>query len=85
MRGPSFAGVRLSLQNATGGLTPNPFSALYSASDYSSLASFHSPRDKAALQSGVDNRPEKGGHSAAWEQPQLFAEEVRAGLRPLRK
>jgi pimeloyl-ACP methyl ester carboxylesterase len=31
------------------------------------------------------NRPDKGGHFAAWEQPQLFAEEVRAGLRPLRK
>ena len=30
------------------------------------------------------NKPEKGGHFAAWEQPQLFAEEVRAGLRPLR-
>jgi pimeloyl-ACP methyl ester carboxylesterase len=30
------------------------------------------------------NRPEKGGHFAAWEQPKLFAEEVRAGLRPLR-
>jgi pimeloyl-ACP methyl ester carboxylesterase len=30
------------------------------------------------------NRPEKGGHFAAWEQPQLFAEEVRAGFRPLR-
>jgi pimeloyl-ACP methyl ester carboxylesterase len=30
------------------------------------------------------NRPEKGGHFAAWEQPQLFAQEVRAGLRPLR-
>jgi pimeloyl-ACP methyl ester carboxylesterase len=31
------------------------------------------------------NQPAKGGHFAAWEQPQLFAEEVRAGLRPLRK
>jgi pimeloyl-ACP methyl ester carboxylesterase len=31
------------------------------------------------------NRPDKGGHFAAWEQPQLFAEEVRAGLRPLRQ
>jgi pimeloyl-ACP methyl ester carboxylesterase len=31
------------------------------------------------------NRPDKGGHFAAWEQPALFAEEVRAGLRPLRK
>jgi pimeloyl-ACP methyl ester carboxylesterase len=27
---------------------------------------------------------DKGGHFAAWEQPQLFSEEVRAGLRPLR-
>lgn len=31
------------------------------------------------------NRLDKGGHFAAWEQPELFAEEVRAGLRPLRK
>jgi len=30
------------------------------------------------------NRLDKGGHFAAWEQPRLFAEEVRAGLRPLR-
>src|ERR1700719_1494783 len=27
----------------------------------------------------------KGGHFAAWEQPKLFSEEVRAGFRPLRK
>ena len=31
------------------------------------------------------NRAAAGGHYAAWEQPLLFAEEVRAGLRPLRK
>jgi pimeloyl-ACP methyl ester carboxylesterase len=30
------------------------------------------------------NRLDKGGHFAAWEQPQLFSEEVRAGLRSLR-
>ena len=30
------------------------------------------------------NRLPKGGHFAAWEQPQLFAEEVRAGFRSLR-
>jgi pimeloyl-ACP methyl ester carboxylesterase len=30
------------------------------------------------------NRPEKGGHFPAWEQPQIFSEEVRAGLRSLR-
>jgi pimeloyl-ACP methyl ester carboxylesterase len=31
------------------------------------------------------NRLDKGGHFAAWEQPELFSEEVRAGFRPLRK
>ncbi|MCH8614515.1 epoxide hydrolase [Sphingomonas sp. SM33] len=30
------------------------------------------------------NRPEKGGHFPAWEQPQLFSEEVRASFRALR-
>jgi len=30
------------------------------------------------------NRLPRGGHFAAWEQPQLFCEEVRAGLRSLR-
>ena len=31
------------------------------------------------------NRLDRGGHFAAWEQPELFCAEVRAGLRPLRK
>ena len=30
------------------------------------------------------NKVDKGGHFAAWEQPQLFAEELRAGFRTLR-
>jgi pimeloyl-ACP methyl ester carboxylesterase len=30
------------------------------------------------------NRLDKGGHFAAWEQPHLFSEEVRAGFRSLR-
>jgi pimeloyl-ACP methyl ester carboxylesterase len=30
------------------------------------------------------NALSKGGHFAAWEQPQIFAEEVRTGFRPLR-
>jgi pimeloyl-ACP methyl ester carboxylesterase len=30
------------------------------------------------------NRLDRGGHFAAWEQPQLFAEEMRAGFRSLR-
>ena len=31
------------------------------------------------------NKVEKGGHFAAWEQPRLFTEELRAGFRSLRK
>jgi pimeloyl-ACP methyl ester carboxylesterase len=31
------------------------------------------------------NRVAKGGHFAAWEQPQIFSEEVRGGFRSLRK
>jgi pimeloyl-ACP methyl ester carboxylesterase len=30
------------------------------------------------------NEVDKGGHFAAWEQPQLFSEEIRAGLKSLR-
>jgi pimeloyl-ACP methyl ester carboxylesterase len=30
------------------------------------------------------NKVDKGGHFAAWEQPRLFSEEVRAGFRSLR-
>ena len=30
------------------------------------------------------NRLDRGGHFAAWEQPQLFADELRAGFRSLR-
>jgi pimeloyl-ACP methyl ester carboxylesterase len=30
------------------------------------------------------NRVEKGGHFAAWEQPMIFAQELRAGFRSLR-
>jgi pimeloyl-ACP methyl ester carboxylesterase len=31
------------------------------------------------------NEVDKGGHFAAWEQPELFSNEVRAAFRPLRK
>jgi len=30
------------------------------------------------------NKVEKGGHFAAWEQPQLFCEEIRAAFKSLR-
>jgi len=31
------------------------------------------------------NEVDKGGHFAAWEQPELFASEIRAAFRPLRR
>jgi hypothetical protein len=31
------------------------------------------------------NRLDRGGHFAAWEQPRLFSEEMRAAFRTLRK
>jgi pimeloyl-ACP methyl ester carboxylesterase len=31
------------------------------------------------------NKLDKGGHFAAWEQPKVFSEELRASFRPLRK
>lgn len=31
------------------------------------------------------NEVKKGGHFAAWEEPQLFAEEIRSAFRSLRK
>jgi hypothetical protein len=30
------------------------------------------------------NEAEKGGHFAAWEEPQIFSEEVRAAFRSVR-
>jgi pimeloyl-ACP methyl ester carboxylesterase len=30
------------------------------------------------------NKPDTGGHFAAWEEPELFASEVRAAFRSLR-
>ena len=30
------------------------------------------------------NQVDKGGHFAAWEEPELFSEEIRAAFRPLR-
>jgi hypothetical protein len=30
------------------------------------------------------NQPDKGGHFAAWEQPTLLVDDMRAGLKSLR-
>jgi pimeloyl-ACP methyl ester carboxylesterase len=45
----------------------------------------HSWAEKAYPKLIYYNKPPKGGHFAAWEQPQFYSEAVRAGLGPLRK
>jgi hypothetical protein len=41
--------------------------------------------DRSHFRSDPADALAKGGHFAAWEQPQLFVEELRVGLRSLRK
>jgi pimeloyl-ACP methyl ester carboxylesterase len=68
---------------------------LYAAADVSIPAAvtvfpgenYEAPRswaERAYHQLIYYNKADKGGHYAAWEQPQLFSEEVRAGFRSLR-
>jgi pimeloyl-ACP methyl ester carboxylesterase len=44
----------------------------------------HSWAEKAYPKLIHFNEVDEGGHFAAWEQPQLFSEELRAGFRKLR-
>ncbi|MBV9560406.1 MAG: alpha/beta fold hydrolase [Bradyrhizobium sp.] len=68
---------------------------LYAAADVSIPAAvtvfpgenYEAPRswaERAYHQLIYYNKVDKGGHYAAWEQPQLFSEEVRAGFKSLR-
>ena len=41
-------------------------------------------REVATPTSPTSTRPTRGGHFAAWEEPELFATEIRAAFRPLR-
>jgi pimeloyl-ACP methyl ester carboxylesterase len=70
--------------------------SLYNAADVSIPAavsvfpgeSYQAPRswtERAYHKLIYFNNVADGGHFAAWEQPQLFSEEVRAGFRPIRK
>ena len=48
---------------------------------------FQAPRSWAELSYpnlAYFNKADKGGHFAAWEEPQLFSEEIRAAFRALR-
>jgi pimeloyl-ACP methyl ester carboxylesterase len=69
---------------------------LYNAADVSIPAAvsvfpgenYQAPRswtERAYHQLIYYNQADEGGHYAAWEQPELFSQEVRAGFRPLRK
>ncbi|MFE9656456.1 hypothetical protein [Micromonospora sp. NPDC006431] len=48
---------------------------------------YRAPRswaEQAYRQLNYFNEVDRGGHFAAWEKPQLFAEELRAAFRSLR-
>jgi pimeloyl-ACP methyl ester carboxylesterase len=74
---------------------PDRLLSLYNAADVSVPAAvsvfpgenYQAPRswtERAYHQLVYFNEAGKGGHFAAWEQPQLFSKEVRAGFRTLR-
>jgi pimeloyl-ACP methyl ester carboxylesterase len=75
---------------------PNPNSAAAQSTDEISLPvaitvfpgeSYQAPRswaERAYPNLTYFNKVDKGGHFAAWEQPQLFSEEVRAAFRSRR-
>jgi hypothetical protein len=78
-------------------LTNTAVSAARSYWDYSATAKkgFFDVKGVTAIRVAVSakaypkliyyNKPSKGGHFAAWEQPKFYSEDVRTGLRPLRK
>ena len=52
------------------------------------LATIRAPRswaEKSYPSLSYFNEVDKGGHFAAWEQPKLFCEEMRAAFRPSRQ
>jgi pimeloyl-ACP methyl ester carboxylesterase len=72
---------KLSLYNAAGVSVPAAVS-VFPGENYQAPRSW---AERAYHKLIYYNKLDKGGHFAAWEQPQLFSEEVRAGFRPLRK
>ena len=72
---------KIALYNAVSVSIPAPVSA-FPAEGYQAPRSW---TERAYHDLMYYNQPAQGGHFAAWEQPQIFCEEVRAGLRPLRK
>ena len=71
---------KLSLYNAVSVFVPAAVSA-FPGENYQAPRSW---TERAYHNLVYYNRPDRGGHFAAWEQPQLFSAEVRASLRPLR-
>jgi pimeloyl-ACP methyl ester carboxylesterase len=75
----------VALHKFTGG---KPLSAEVLAARYARLAHRRSPDgswvEKAYPNVIYFNEVDKGGHFAAWEEPGLFSEELRAAFRPLR-
>jgi hypothetical protein len=71
---------------AAAGQTPPPVSIPVGFTTFPGEI-FRAPRswvDQAYPNVLYYNQAERGGHFAAWEEPQLFSEELRKAFRPLR-
>jgi len=73
--------THFSLYNATNVAVPSAVS-VFPGENYQAPRSW---TERAYSKLIYYNRVAAGGHFAAWEQPELFSDEVRAGLRPLRQ
>ena len=79
--------ARFYWENKAGFFEAKPISVPYAISVFPDEL-YHAPRswaERAYPDNLIHyNQLDRGGHFAAWEQPQLFAEEVRASFRSLR-
>jgi hypothetical protein len=81
-----YAAARLYWENKLGFFTPKGVKIPVAASAFPDEL-YQAPRSWAeqAYPNLIHyNKPNKGGHFAAWEQPKLLVEELRAGLGSLR-
>jgi pimeloyl-ACP methyl ester carboxylesterase len=82
----ALSGARIYWENKLGFLNPKGVSVPVAVSVFPDEL-YAAPRswvERAFPKLIHYNKLDKGGHFAAWEQPQLFSEELRAGFRSLR-
>ena len=81
LRVPPLLGVQGRLLQRQGREHPGRASRVFPGEQYQAPRSW---AERAYPNLVYFNEVDKGGHFAAWEQPDLFSAELRAGFRPLR-